>query len=76
MGVTEPQATFSPCFGAAFLVWHPTKYAEVLVKRMEAAGAQAYLVNTGWNGSGKSCGRPAVPFVPVVVREPHTTAGA
>ena len=52
-GVTEPTPTFSACFGAAFLTLHPTKYAEVLVKRMEAAGAQAYLVNTGWNGSGK-----------------------
>lgn len=52
-GVTEPQPTFSACFGAAFLTLHPTKYAEVLVKRMEAAGAEAYLVNTGWNGSGK-----------------------
>lgn len=52
-GVTEPTPTFSACFGAAFLTLHPTQYAEVLVKRMEAAGADAYLVNTGWNGSGK-----------------------
>ncbi|KAA8996380.1 phosphoenolpyruvate carboxykinase (ATP) [Affinibrenneria salicis] len=52
-GVTEPTPTFSACFGAAFLSLHPTQYAEVLVKRMQAAGAQAYLVNTGWNGSGK-----------------------
>ncbi|KHN53836.1 phosphoenolpyruvate carboxykinase (ATP) [Pectobacterium fontis] len=52
-GVTEPTPTFSACFGAAFLMLHPTQYAEVLVKRMQAAGAQAYLVNTGWNGSGK-----------------------
>ncbi|MGG8473068.1 phosphoenolpyruvate carboxykinase (ATP) [Rahnella sp. PAMC25617] len=52
-GVNEPTPTFSACFGAAFLMLHPTKYAEVLVKRMEAAGAQAYLVNTGWNGTGK-----------------------
>ncbi|MDW8845301.1 phosphoenolpyruvate carboxykinase (ATP) [Erwinia sp. MMLR14_017] len=52
-GVTEPVPTFSACFGAAFLTLHPTQYAEVLVKRMEAAGAEAYLVNTGWNGSGK-----------------------
>ncbi|WGE47101.1 phosphoenolpyruvate carboxykinase (ATP) [Actinobacillus equuli subsp. haemolyticus] len=52
-GITEPTPTFSACFGAAFLSLHPTKYAEVLVKRMEAAGSQAYLVNTGWNGSGK-----------------------
>lgn len=52
-GITEPTPTFSACFGAAFLTLHPTQYAEVLVKRMEAAGAQAYLVNTGWNGTGK-----------------------
>ncbi|MBP2195492.1 phosphoenolpyruvate carboxykinase (ATP) [Pantoea cypripedii] len=52
-GVTQPTPTFSACFGAAFLTLHPTQYADVLVKRMEAAGAQAYLVNTGWNGSGK-----------------------
>ncbi|MBE2898762.1 phosphoenolpyruvate carboxykinase (ATP) [Pasteurellaceae bacterium 20609_3] len=52
-GVTEPTPTFSACFGAAFLSLHPTKYAEELVKKMEATGAKAYLVNTGWNGSGK-----------------------
>jgi phosphoenolpyruvate carboxykinase (ATP) len=52
-GITEPTPTFSACFGNAFLTLHPTKYAEVLVKRMEAAGADAYLVNTGWNGTGK-----------------------
>ncbi|WP_210394538.1 phosphoenolpyruvate carboxykinase (ATP) [Motiliproteus sediminis] len=52
-GITEPTPTFSSCFGAAFLSLHPTKYAEVLTKRMEASGAQAYLVNTGWNGTGK-----------------------
>lgn len=52
-GVTEPTPTFSACFGAAFLTLHPTKYAEVLVKRMQAAGAEAWLVNTGWNGTGK-----------------------
>ncbi|BBC40602.1 phosphoenolpyruvate carboxykinase (ATP) [Photobacterium damselae subsp. piscicida] len=52
-GITEPTPTFSACFGNAFLTLHPTKYAEVLVKRMESAGAEAYLVNTGWNGTGK-----------------------
>ncbi len=52
-GVTEPQPTFSACFGAAFLSLHPTKYAQELVKKMEASGATAYLVNTGWNGTGK-----------------------
>jgi phosphoenolpyruvate carboxykinase (ATP) len=53
LGVTEPTPTFSACFGAAFLMLHPTKYAKTLVARMEASGAKAYLVNTGWNGSGK-----------------------
>ena len=52
-GVTSPQPTFSACFGAAFLSLHPTKYGEELVKKMEASGATAYLVNTGWNGTGK-----------------------
>lgn len=52
-GVTEPTPTFSACFGAAFLSLHPVRYAEVLVKRMQASGAKAYLVNTGWNGQGK-----------------------
>ena len=52
-GITEPTPTFSACFGAAFLELHPTKYAEELVKRMEKSGAKAYLVNTGWNGTGK-----------------------
>jgi len=53
LGVTSPQPTFSACFGNAFLALHPTKYAVELVKRMEAVGAKAYLVNTGWNGTGK-----------------------
>jgi phosphoenolpyruvate carboxykinase (ATP) len=52
-GITEPTPTFSACFGQAFLELHPTKYAEELVKRMQKSGAKAYLVNTGWNGSGK-----------------------
>ena len=52
-GITEPTPTFSACFGQAFLELHPTKYAEELVKRMEKSGAKAYLVNTGWNGTGK-----------------------
>ena len=52
-GITEPTPTFSACFGQAFLELHPTKYAEELVKRMEANGSKAYLVNTGWNGTGK-----------------------
>ena len=52
-GITEPTPTFSACFGQAFLELHPTKYAEELVKRMQMSGAKAYLVNTGWNGTGK-----------------------
>ena len=52
-GITEPTPTFSACFGAAFLTLHPTKYAEELVKKMNMTGAKAYLVNTGWNGTGK-----------------------
>jgi phosphoenolpyruvate carboxykinase (ATP) len=52
-GITEPTPTFSACFGQAFLELHPTKYGEELVKRMEQSGAKAYLVNTGWNGTGK-----------------------
>jgi len=53
LGITSPQPTFSACFGKAFLSLHPTKYADELAKRMQASGARAYLVNTGWNGSGK-----------------------
>ncbi|MBI9069192.1 MAG: phosphoenolpyruvate carboxykinase (ATP) [Salinivirgaceae bacterium] len=53
VGVIEPQPTFSACFGAAFLSLHPTKYGQELVRKMEAHGATAYLVNTGWNGTGK-----------------------
>ena len=53
LGITEPTPTFSACFGKAFLSLHPTRYAEILLKRMSASGAQAYLVNTGWNGTGE-----------------------
>ena len=52
MGVTEPEATFSACFGAAFMVWHPSKYAELLSKRIEQNGTSVWLVNTGWSGGG------------------------
>lgn len=52
-GITEPVPAFSAGFGAAFLTLHPTKYGQELVKRMEVAGSSAYLVNTGWNGTGK-----------------------
>ena len=56
--ITEPTPTFSACFGQAFLELHPTKYAEELVKKMEKSGAKAYLVNTGWNGTGKRISIP------------------
>ena len=52
-GVTQPEPTFSACFGKAFLSLHPTKYGEELVKKMEEHNATAYMVNTGWNGTGK-----------------------
>lgn len=58
-GITEPTPAFSSCFGQAFLSLHPTQYAEVLEKRMAASGATAYLVNTGWNGTGKRISLPA-----------------
>ncbi len=57
-GITEPTPTFSACFGQAFLELHPTKYAAELVKKMEKSGAKAYLVNTGWNGTGKRISIP------------------
>ncbi len=56
MGVTEPQATFSACFGAAFMVWHPSKYAELLAEKMEEHGTSAWLVNTGWTGGAYGTG--------------------
>ena len=52
VGVTEPEATFSACFGAAFMVWHPSKYAELLAERIEQNGTSVWLVNTGWSGGG------------------------
>ena len=57
VGVTEPQATFSACFGAAFLVWHPTKYAEMLAQRLRRHQAQTWLVNTGWSGGAYGTGK-------------------
>lgn len=50
MGVTEPEATFSACFGGAFLMWHPMKYASMLADKMNQHGTTAWLVNTGWTG--------------------------
>ena len=57
MGVTEPEATFSACFGAAFLVWHPSKYAEMLAEKMEEHGSRAWLINTGYTGGAYGVGR-------------------
>ncbi|MBK8978055.1 MAG: phosphoenolpyruvate carboxykinase (ATP) [Planctomycetes bacterium] len=57
VGVTEPQATFSACFGAAFMVWHPAKYAELLAARLQRHGAKAWLVNTGWTGGPYGVGK-------------------
>lgn len=57
VGVTEPEATFSACFGAAFLVWHPTKYAELLAEKIRRHGSQAWLVNTGWSGGAYGTGK-------------------
>lgn len=56
VGVTEPEATFSACFGAAFMVWHPSKYAELLAEKIEAHGANVWLVNTGWTGGAHGVG--------------------
>lgn len=56
MGVTEPEATFSPCFGGPFMVWHPAKYAELLAERLQKHGAQTWLVNTGWSGGAYGTG--------------------
>jgi len=57
MGVTDPEATFSPCFGGPFLVWHPTKYAELLAEKIEHHGSQVWLVNTGWSGGPFGVGK-------------------
>jgi phosphoenolpyruvate carboxykinase (ATP) len=57
VGVTEPEATFSACFGAAFLVWHPAKYAQMLAERLNRHGSRAWLINTGWSGGPYGVGR-------------------
>lgn len=62
MGITEPEVTFSPCFGAAFLVWHPAKYAEMLADRLRQHGGQAWLVNTGWSRGAYGTGQ-RIPLV-------------
>ncbi len=68
-GVTEPQATFSSCFGAVFLVWHPTKYAEMLGKLIDEHGSKVWLVNTGWSGGAYGVGaRMKLPYTRAMVR--------
>lgn len=57
MGITEPQATFSPCFGGPFLVWHPMKYAQLLAEKMQRHGSHVWLVNTGWSGGAYGTGK-------------------
>jgi phosphoenolpyruvate carboxykinase (ATP) len=57
VGVTEPEATFSACFGAAFLVWHPAKYAQLLAEKMQRHGVNTWLVNTGWTGGAYGTGK-------------------
>ena len=57
VGVTDPEATFSPCFGGPFMVWHPMRYAELLAQKCEKHGAQVWLVNTGWSGGGFGVGK-------------------
>jgi phosphoenolpyruvate carboxykinase (ATP) len=73
VGVTEPEATFSPCFGAAFLVWHPLRYAEMLAEKLERHGTQAWLVNTGWTGGGYGVGeRMNLPHTRAIIDAIHS----
>lgn len=72
MGVTEPQATFSPCFGGPFLVWHPNKYAELLAEKIRKHNAQVWLVNTGWTGGPAGVGaRIKLPYTRAIVDAIH-----
>jgi phosphoenolpyruvate carboxykinase (ATP) len=73
MGVKEPEATFSACFGAAFLVWHPTKYAELLAEKMITHGSTAWLVNTGWSGGAYGVGsRISLKFTRAIIDSIHS----
>ncbi len=75
VGVTEPSATFSACFGAAFLVWSPTKYAELLAEKMETHGSAAWLVNTGWSGGAYGVGsRISLPHTRAIIDAIHSGA--
>ncbi len=72
MGVTQPETTFSACFGAAFLVWHPTKYAELLAEKIRQHGVNAWLVNTGWSGGGNGVGsRIKLPYTRAIIDAIH-----
>ena len=73
VGVTEPEATFSACFGAPFLVWHPTKYAEMLADKLQKHGAQTWLVNTGWTGGEYGTGkRMSLPHTRAIIDAIHS----
>ncbi len=73
VGVTEPQATFSPCFGGPFLVWHPAKYAELLAARMKEHQARVWLVNTGWSGGAYGTGaRMKLSFTRAIIDAIHS----
>ncbi|MEM6644967.1 MAG: phosphoenolpyruvate carboxykinase (ATP) [Bacteroidota bacterium] len=75
VGVVEPQATFSACYGAAFMVWHPSKYAELLAEKMERHGATAWLVNTGWSGGAYGTGsRIALQYTRAIIDAIHNGA--
>ena len=72
-GVTEPQPTFSACFGAPFLVWHPSRYAELLAEKMERHGANAWLVNTGWTGGPYGIGkRMSIKYTRAIIDAIHS----
>ena len=73
MGVTEPEATFSSCFGAPFLVWHPTRYAELLADKIRKHGAKTWLVNTGWTGGAYGTGkRMSLPHTRAIIDAIHS----
>ncbi len=75
VGVTEPEATFSPCFGGPFLVWHPTRYAELLAERIKAHGTKVWLLNTGWSGGPFGIGsRMKIQFTRAIVDAIHSGA--